>query len=79
MREYAQVFSEPQGLPPSREVDHIIPIKVGVDPVKVRPHRHPYLQKHEIEKQVVDMIKLGIIRPSNSPYSSLVILVKKER
>lgn len=34
--------------------------------------------KGEIEKQVEDMMKAGIIRPSKSPYSRSVILVKKK-
>lgn len=59
-------------------VDHRIPIKAEVDPVNVKPYKYPYLQKkNEIEKQVIDILNVGIIRPSNSPYSSLVILVKK--
>ena len=37
----------------------------------------PIYKKNEIEKQVIDILNVGIIRPSNSPYSSLVILVKK--
>lgn len=47
--------------------------------MNVRPYRYLYLQENEIEKQVMDMINAGIIRPSNNPYSSPVILVKKER
>lgn len=78
LNEFTQVFSEPEDLPPCREVDHKIPIKAGVDPVNVRPYKYPHLQKNEIEKQVADMLKAGIIRPSNSPYSSPVILVKKK-
>ena len=37
----------------------------------------PLLQKMEIKKMVVDMLSIGIIRPKNSPLSSLVVLVKK--
>lgn len=78
LQEFEQVFAIPEGLPPSREVDHRISIKAGTDPVNVRPYRYPHLQKNEIEKLVTEMLASGIIRPSNSPYSSLMILVKKK-
>jgi len=34
--EFATVFQEPKGLPPSKEGDDKIPIKFGVDPINVR-------------------------------------------
>jgi len=64
-------FEETKHLPPNREIDHKIPINV-------RPYRYPHLLKTKIEKQVEEMLKAGIIRPSNNPYSSLVILVKEK-
>ena len=75
---YADTFQEPTQLPPTREVDHCIPLKEGTKPVNIRPYRYAYFQKSEIENQVLDMLKLGLIRPSTSPFSSLVLLVKKK-
>ncbi|XP_022636349.1 uncharacterized protein LOC111241659 [Vigna radiata var. radiata] len=72
------VFQEREGLPPRRNLEHRIVLKEGTNPINVRLYRYPYLMKEEIEKQVADMLKAGIIRPSQSPYSSLVILVKKK-
>jgi hypothetical protein len=47
------VFSTPQGLPPSRGVhDHSIPLVPESLPPNIRPYRHPFSQKNEIEKMV---------------------------
>jgi len=62
----------------SREIDHHINLKEGTEPINVRPYKYAYFQKAEIEKQVHDMLKLGLIRSSTSPFSSPVLLVKKK-
>ncbi|KAL5582355.1 hypothetical protein UlMin_014797 [Ulmus minor] len=61
-----------------REIDHCIPLKDGTEPTNVRPYRYAYFQKAEIEKQVLDMLQLGLIWPSTSPFSFPVLLVKKK-
>lgn len=75
---YTEVFKEPQGLPPSRRHDHAIVLKEGANIPNLRPYRYPHYQKNEIEKLVDDMLNSGVIRPSVSPYSSPIILVKKK-
>ena len=78
IEDFAAIFEEPQQLPPVREVDHCISLKEGTKPTNVRPYRYAYFQKAEIEKQVLDMLKLGLIRPSTNPFSSPILLVKKK-
>jgi hypothetical protein len=73
------VFSTPQGLPPYRGVhDHSIPLVPGSLPPNIWPYRHPFSQKNEIEKMVQELLNAGVIRPSTSPYSSLVVTVLKK-
>lgn len=77
LAEFDDLFALPTGLPPARAVDHRIHLKTGVSPVAVRPYRYPQLQKDELEKQCAEMLAQGIIRPSTSPFSSLVLLLRK--
>jgi hypothetical protein len=73
------VFSTPQGLPPSCGVhDHSIPLVPGILPPNIHLYRHPFSQKNEIEKMVQELLNAGTIRPSTSPYSSLVVMVLKK-
>jgi hypothetical protein len=70
------VFSTLQGLPPSHGVrDHSIALILGILPPNICPYHHHYSQKNEIEKMVQELLNVGIIRPSMSPYSSHVVMV----
>jgi hypothetical protein len=74
----AALFKDPASLPPTREFDHHIPLIPGVKPVNIKPYRYSPTQKDEIERQIKEMLANGIIRPSQSPFASPVILVKKK-
>lgn len=76
--EFPDVFAEPTGLPPRRTCDHQIPLILGAQPVNIRPYRHKPEHKSEIEAQVEELLRSGVIQRSTSPFSSPVILVKKK-
>jgi hypothetical protein len=78
LESYQDVFQEPQGLPPLRDHDHKIPLKTRSEAVNLRPYRYSGLQKDSLERMVTEMLDTGIIRTSNSPFASPVILVKKK-
>uniref|UniRef100_A0A0A9D2Y9 Reverse transcriptase domain-containing protein n=1 Tax=Arundo donax TaxID=35708 RepID=A0A0A9D2Y9_ARUDO len=75
---FADLFGEPDGLPPPHTHDHQIRLEEGTGPVVVRPYRYPQLQKDELERQCDEMLRKGFIRLSTSAFSSPVLLVKKQ-
>lgn len=78
LNKYSKVFSTPKELPPTRQHDHTIPFIPLAKPTNQRPYRVPYAQKVVIEKLVTEMLANGTIQPSQSPFSSLILLVKKK-
>jgi hypothetical protein len=77
LEQFRNVFKEPRGLPPARPYDNRIHLLPGTTPKVVRPYRYPHLQKDELERQYSEMLRQGIIHPSTSPFSALVLLVRK--
>jgi len=77
LNSFADVFEPPIGLPPQRPCDHRIHLLPDSQPAAVRPYRYPQMQKDELESQCATMLQQGIIRPSTSPFSAPVLLVKK--
>ena len=77
LEEFAIVFKESKGLPPCRGHEHQIVLKLGTQPICQRPYEYPFYQKSEIENIVRDLLKSNSIRNSQSPFASLVLLVRK--
>ena len=74
-----KVFSDiPLGIPPDRGFEHIIELEEGVQAVITNPYRHPKVYNDEIEKNIKELLKMGHIRPSSSPFASSIVLVKKK-
>ena len=78
LHQYRYVFAEPSSLAPDRSHNHQIPLLPGTQPVKVRPYRYPHSHKEHIETMIAAMLKERIISPSNNPFSSSILLVRKK-
>ena len=78
MQEFQELFSIPHDLPPRRSCDHSIPLIPGAQPINIRAYRHSPETKDEIEKQIEELLKSGVIQHSSSPFASPVILVRKK-
>ncbi|XP_022640715.1 uncharacterized protein LOC111242322 [Vigna radiata var. radiata] len=76
---FEKVFEVPQGLPLARRVDHRITIEEGTEQVNVRCYKYTDLMKAKIEKQVQEMLGLGIIGPGNSPFASKAPIFSEDR
>ncbi|GJZ37219.1 hypothetical protein Tco_0583410 [Tanacetum coccineum] len=78
LKEFYDVFSLHTILPPQRHHVHRIPLKEGATPVNIRPYKHPPSQKDAIESMVQEFLDSKVIKPSNSPFSSPIVMVKKK-
>lgn len=76
---YATVFGDiPRGHPPDQGFKHTIKLEQGIWSVITTPYRHPKSYRDEIERAIHELLALGHIRPSTSPFSSSFVLVKKK-
>lgn len=77
LREFADVF--PDQLPPDKPVscEHDIELLPGSEPVRQKTFRQAPDQLREIKRLIDEMLVQDIIQPSESPWASPVILVKK--
>jgi hypothetical protein len=68
----------PTGRPLDRGFEHVIELEEGSNPMITTPYRNPKRFKEEIEKAIKELLDMGHIRPSSSPFNFSVVLVKKK-
>ena len=77
--EHSDIFQNPpHGLLPPRSRDHIIELMSGSTPIRKKSYRQSHRSKSEIELLVQELLDVGIITCSKSPFSAPVILVRKK-
>jgi hypothetical protein len=79
LSEFKDVFlNELPGLPPERELDFTIEIKPSVEPMSKTLYQMTAPKLCELQMQLKELLDLGLIRPSVSPWGALAIFVKKK-
>ena len=66
------------GLPPEREIDFPIDLVPGTAPISLPPYRMAPAELKELKTQLQELVDMGFIRPSISPWGAPVLFVKKK-
>lgn len=79
LHQFKDVFCDdlPPGLPPIRTVEHVIDTG-DASPVSRPPFKMSPLELDELRKQLDELLSLGLIRPSSSPWGAPVLFVRKK-
>jgi hypothetical protein len=79
VQEFADVFPEElPGLPLERELEFTIDLKPRTKPIARTPYQMSTPEFQELEMQLKELLDLGLIRPSVSPWGVLVIFIWKK-
>lgn len=77
-KEYPEVFQDHlPGLPPQRNIHHIIDTG-DAEPINRPPYKMSPLELDELRKQLDELLALGFIQPSMSPWGAPVLFVRKK-
>jgi hypothetical protein len=75
---YQDVFTPLVGLPFTKPENHTILLKEGAQLVNLRLYRYSSLQKDIVERMISKLVDSSIVQPSQSPFTSPVVLIKKK-
>lgn len=76
--EYKDIFAETNAeMGRTNMVEHEIDVQES-QPIKSKPYKVSQWEREIIDKQLQEMLETNVIRPSQSPWASPVVLVKKK-
>ncbi len=78
IKEFEDVFAPISKLPPVRDTGHTIPLEPGAKPPFRLMFRLSPKELLEVENQVTELLKHGLIEPSSSPFGASVLFVGKK-
>ena len=79
LNEFLDVFSDDLlGSSPDREVEFIIKLVPGVAPIFISLYRMTPIELKELKTQLQELLDKKFIRPSVSPWDTLVLFMKKK-
>jgi hypothetical protein len=79
VKEFVDIFLEDlPGMPLERELEFTIDLKPGTEPIARTPYRMSTLELQELKMKLKDLLDLGLICPSVSPWGAPVIFIRKK-
>nr|GEW33275.1 hypothetical protein [Tanacetum cinerariifolium] len=79
VRDFSDVFlEEHQGIPPERKVKFGIELVLGTQPISKAPYHMAPIELKELKKQLQELLDLGFIRSSVSPWGAPILFMKKK-
>jgi len=79
LSEFQDVFpDELPGLPPERELDFTIELKLSAKPISKTLYQMIAPKLCELQIQLKELLDSGLVRPNVSPWGAPVIFVKKD-
>jgi hypothetical protein len=77
--EFPDVFPEELlGMPPDRDIEFVIELKLGTAPIYKTPFRMTTPDLHELNEHIKELLGKEIIHPSSSPWRAPMIFVPKK-
>ena len=65
-------------MPPERELEFTIDLNPGVESIARTPYQMSTPELQEVKMQLKELLDLGLIRPSVSPWGAPVIFIRKK-